>query len=197
MTTVHVPYTYLVPVPTYGMMPVSGFGSAPTVGFGSSLGFGSAPSVGFGSSLGFGGIQTAGFGGNIPTPGFGGNGGNINEATLRAFLAAATKSQPKETGFGSAPAGDEGCKKELAELSAQVEKIRIELTEFKKTNISTNEKLTEAIVKIAETLNAHTEKLNDLNKKVGKGFDNKSLSETLIELNTRLDQLKTNNPTLK
>jgi hypothetical protein len=190
MTTINVPYTHYVPVQTYGVVPFSGVAAAPTTSFGA--GFGAASNFGFGGAFGNGLVQTGGFGG-VANVGFGGAGVNTNEAALRALLASMTKNQSKDAGFGAAP-GEEGCKKELAELTAQVDKIRTELADFKKASETTNAKLAEAVLQIAQALKEHKTTLDQLDRKIGNGFENKSLTKTIAELSTQLEELKAKGP---
>lgn len=186
-TTVHVPYTYWVPVPTFAMMPQQSFG-----------GFGAVPS-GFGAApMGFGAVQTAGFTANTAATGFGSAGSNMNEAAIRAALAALLKSQGKDGGFGGV--GDDSCKKDIAELAARVDKLRSDLDEFRKISTDTQTKLTEAVgksvtdnAKIVVALKDIADTLERLNKKVGDGPDGKSLTQTMDELNKRLEKLKEDN----
>lgn len=171
-TTVHVPYTYMMPVPTYAMMPQTGvaFGSAPTVGFGAvpTVAFGSTPVVGAGAVGTFGAVQPASL--NVTAPGgvsFGASGASFGaggiEAMLLQMALAALKGHLKDSGIGTGgatPAGD--CRREIAELSARLDKLRDELVECRKSNEVTTAKLTDAIVAISATLDAHTKHIRAL-----------------------------------
>lgn len=134
MTTVHVPYTYYVTVPTYGVVPYS-------------MGFGAVPAMGLGASFPSGGV--------FPTGGFG-SANMQNEAFIKAFLNKPTKG---ENQFGSAPDANNDCNKEIAALNAKIEAMRGELSEFYKHHKENDAKVKEAIVKLSEKLMIVNDKL--------------------------------------
>ena len=172
MTTIQVPYTYMVPVPTFAVMPQT------------NVGFGAAPVGGFGAVPQFGGIQPV----SAANAGFGaaGNPQNeaMNEAMIRALLEA-MKSQSKD-GFGAAPASEDSCKKELAALNAKIEKLRTDLDAFRKEIAQNDVLLKEALIKLSE-------KIVIVNDKLGETKGNKTLAATIAELDAKLEKLKTDN----
>ncbi len=189
MTTIHVPYTYMVPVPTFAVMPQTssfGFGASSSAGFGA--GFGAVPVGGFGGVSQFGTVgQFGGVPAGLPAGnGFGAAGNSSNDVLLRAIVAAVMK---KDGGFGAAPEADD-CKKDLAAMNAKIELLRADLADFARTTRENDGKVKEAIVKLSE-------KLVIVNDKLGDTKDGKTLAATIAELDERITALKKNNPTLK
>lgn len=167
--TVLVPYTYYVHVPTYGVAP-GGYGAAPVGGYGMAPTYGVAPPAayggvppGYGAAPPFGGVPPgygAGPAGYGAGPGPAGYGAAPDD--LRAAIASLFgKPTPK-------PAGDdkEECKKQLAELAKQVDKLQEEFAEFDQSSTRTKALLLEIVKQIGVKLEAHAQDIDGL--KTGK-----------------------------
>ena len=184
MTTIQVPYTYMVPVPTFAMMPHTtvGFGAAPTAAIGQfgAVGFGAAPVAGFS----FGGVQPA------AATGFGAAPSGLSDAVLRNLLAAAAQGQSRDAGFGTAPAADDPCKKELAAVNVRIDKIRQDLDEIRVALAETKQIEKKVLPMILSALEDHAALLKGISAKIGEVPDGKTLMGTVSELGARLDKLK-------
>ena len=191
-TTIHVPYTQWVPVPTYAVVPHS---ASWAVGYGGTqIGFGSAGGMSAFPGAGFGVMQVGGGFGSGPGFGTGAGSGqttvgsvNITGSDLAALrLAMSVIRTGKEQGFGNMRTTDESCKKELSELAVRVEKLRAELDGVRKStdehnlhilesvrSSETNQaKVVAALQEVVVRLNQQSIQLNQLEKRVGTLPDN-------------------------
>lgn len=151
MTTVMVPYTYYVQVPTYGVVPTAGYGAAP-VSYGAAPGaYGAAP-VAYGTAPVAYGIAPVSYG-----------------AAPVAYGAAPVAPPQMVYGaapvYGAPPADD--CKKSLGEINAKIEKLKTDVADLKKSN-ELHDKTLElhdlAFVETVKALQRHQDQINALKK---------------------------------